>query len=338
MARIVCFGELLVRLSAPPPQLLLQTPHLEVHFGGAEANVAVSLARFGHDARMVSVVPDNALGRASVEEIRRWGVDVRTVRRAPDGRMGLYFLTHGAATRPSEIIYDRADSAFVRAARTPVAWPAALEGADLLHVSGVTPALGQDAADAVLAAVAASRGAGVKVSLDCNYRAKLWTSWNGDGAAIMRRLMAHADILFGDHRDIAMALGQKFEDVDALSRRRRAADAAFAAFPDLQRIASTQRVERTVNDHDLTGFLLSRTDAWSTVTFGVSPIVDRIGAGDAFAAGVLHGLMSGRDEDYAVRFGAAAAVMKHTIPGDFNLATLEDVEAALAGGGLSVRR
>ncbi len=338
MTRIVCFGELLVRLSAPPPQLLLQTPQLDVHFGGAEANVAVSLARFGHDVRMVSVVPDNALGRASVEEVRRWGVDVRDVKRVGDGRMGLYFLTHGAATRPSEILYDRAQSAFVLAARDVIDWGAALRDVEWLHVSGVTPALGHDPAEAVLAAVAAARAAGVKVSLDCNYRAKLWATWEGDGAGIMRRLMSHADILFGDHRDVAMALGEKFEDTDALSRRRRAADAAFAAFPNLYRIASTQRVERSVNDHDLTGFLLSRDEVWSTDTLNVTPIVDRIGAGDAFAAGVLHGLFSGRGEDYAVRFGAAAAGLKHTIPGDFNLATLGDVEAALAGGGVSVRR
>lgn len=338
MARIVCFGEVLVRLSAPGSALLLQAPGLDVHFGGAEANVAVSLARFGHDARMASILPDNALGRASVEELRRWGVDVSGVAMAGSGRMGLYFLSRGAGVRASEILYDRAFSSFATASWAGTDWPALLGDAEWLHLSGVTPALGQNAADAAIAAAQAARAHGVKVSFDCNYRAKLWAAWEGDGPAITRALMAEADVLFGDHRDVALALGGRYADEDALVERRRAADAAFTAFPALSWIASTQRIERSVDDQDISGFLLARDAHWTTPATRVTPIVDRIGAGDAFAAGMLHGLATGRGEESAVRFATAAAALKHTIPGDFNLVLQGDVEAVLSGDGVSVRR
>jgi 2-dehydro-3-deoxygluconokinase len=338
MGRIVCFGEMLVRLSAPAPELLLQSPRLDVCFGGAEANVAVSLARFGHAARMASVVPENALGRASIAELRRWGVDVGTVSVTPGGRMGLYFLTPGMASRPPDILYDRAGSSFAAADWAGTDWRALLADAEWLHVSGVTPALGQAPADGVLALVRAARAEGVKVSFDCNYRAKLWAGWDGDGPAILRALMAEADLVFGDHRDVALILGGRYDDESALDRRRRAADAAFSAFPNLKRMASTQRVERSVNDQDIAGFLLTREESYATPYATLSPIVDRIGGGDAFAAGILDGIMSGAGDAETLRFALAAAVLKHTIPGDFNLATRTDVTLAMADGGLAVRR
>lgn len=338
MARVVCFGEVLVRLSAPGAGLLLQAPGLDVHFGGAEANVAVSLARFGHAARMASVVPDNALGRAGIEELRRWGVDVSGISVAGAGRMGLYFLTRGAGVRASEILYDRAHSSFASASWAGTDWRALLGDAEWLHLSGVTPALGQNTADAAIAAAQAARALGIKVSFDCNHRAKLWAAWDGDGAAILRALMAEADVLFGDHRDVALALGGRYGEDDALVRRRRAADAAFTAFPRVSWMASTQRVERSVDDHDVTGFLLTRDAHWMTPVVRVTPIIDRIGAGDAFAAGILHGLATERGEDYAVRFATAAAALKHTIQGDFNLAIESDVDAVLSGDGVSIRR
>lgn len=332
MAKIVCFGELLMRLSAPAPELLLQSPALAVHVGGAEANVAVSLARYGHHAVVASVAPDNALGHAAAAELRRWGVDVSGVGFASEGRMGLYFLTHGAGMRPAEILYDRAHSSFALAGPSALDVKPALASADWLHVSGITPALGRTCADAALAAVDAARAGGVKVSLDCNYRAKLWAAWKGDGATIMRELMGRADILFADHRDIALALGGAFDT------HRAAADAAFAALPNLQRMACTQRTERSASDHDLTGYIFSRTGAVEAGPMCVAPIVDRIGAGDAFAAGVLHGLATNQDDSWTVRFALAACVLKHAIPGDFNLASTNDVLAAMSGESLSVRR
>ncbi|MBP7650042.1 MAG: sugar kinase, partial [Phenylobacterium sp.] len=318
---VVCFGEVLVRLAAPDNELLLQSPTLKVSFGGAEANVAVSLARFGHAARMLSVLPDNGLGHAAVDELRRYGVDASGVRFTP-GRMGLYFLTPGAAQRSSQVLYDRADSAFSRGA-SAIDWDAALVGAGWLHVSGVTAAIGPDTAKAAVDAVRAARRLGLTVSMDCNYRATLWQAWDGDAPAILGEMLSQADLVFGDHRDIALVLGAPFEiggEADGL--RRWAADMAFKAWPNLQRLACTDRVQHTVNHHELAGFLISRDGAWRTESRPLNPIIDRIGGGDAFAAGVIHGLLTGMAPADLLEFAVAAAVLKHATPGDFNLATL----------------
>ena len=338
MAKIVCFGELLLRLGAPGRQVLLQSPTLDVHVGGAEANVAVSLARFGHDARMVGVVADNVLGEAALGELRRHRVDVAAVQ-SHSGRMGLYFLTPGAIQRPSEVLYDRADSAFARAGGGEHDWPVLLTGAQWLHVSGVTPALGQRAADGVLTAVKAARAAGVKVSFDGNFRPKLWEAWGGDAPTLLRGLMAEADILFASHRDLQVVLGLDFPQATPQERFAAGAAAAFQAFPHLQQMAATVRVQRSVDHHVLSGITALRDGAlYTTPAHEVSPIVDRIGTGDAFAAGVLHGGLAGMPVAAALHFGVAAACLKHSLPGDFNLVGASDVQAFLSDNSLDVKR
>ncbi len=335
---VICFGELLLRLGAPGRQLLLQSPHLEVYTGGAEANVAVSLAKFGHRADMVGVVADNTLGEAATGELRRHGVDTRGVQRA-SGRMGLYFLTPGAIQRPSEVLYDRADSAFARAGGGEHDWAGLLAGADWLHVSGVSPALGQLAADRTLGAVRAARAAGVKVSFDGNFRPKLWEAWQGDAAAILREIMAEADLLFASHRDIQVVLGQSFAQPTSEERFLAGAQAAFAAFPQLQRMAATIRVQRSVDHHALSAIDAVRGGtSHTTSAYEVAPIVDRIGTGDAFAAGVLHGVMTGMDDVDGLGFGLGAACLKHSLPGDFNLMGVAEVSAFLGESGFDVRR
>lgn len=336
--RIVCFGEMLIRLSAPDSQLLLQSPRLDVCFGGAETNVAVSLSRLGAPAALVSVLPDNALGRAALDEVRRHGVDARGVRFAP-GRMGLYFLTPGAVCRPSDIVYDRAGSAFAEADPELIDWDAELDGAGLLHLSGVTPALGPKGAAAALRAARAAKARGVKVSFDGNYRGKLWAAWNGDGPKVLRELLDCADIALVDDRDIALVLGRAFEGETPEARRRAAAAVAFEAFPKLQRMTSTFRVTRNVDHHELSAVMFTR-DGGEVRTRSVPliGIVDRIGGGDAFAAGVLHGLRTGAADQAALDFGLAAACLKHAIPGDFNLASAADVRGFLEQDGLDVRR
>jgi 2-dehydro-3-deoxygluconokinase len=338
MGTIVCFGELLLRLGAPGRQMLLQSPVLEVHVGGAEANVAVSLARFGHDARMVGVVADNALGEAALGELRRHRVDARAVQPAA-GRMGLYFLTPGAIQRPSEVLYDRADSAFARIGGGTHDWPALLAGADWLHVSGVTPALGQRAADGVLTAVRAARAAGTKVSFDGNFRPKLWEAWGGDAPTILRGLMAEADLLFASHRDLQVVLGLEFPQATPQERFAAGAAAAFQAFPHLRQMAATVRVQRSVDHHVISAITALRDGALhTTAARDVSPIVDRIGTGDAFAAGVLHGGLAGLSAQAALEFGVAAACLKHSLPGDFNLVGAADVHALLGENALDVKR
>ena len=335
--RIVCFGELLLRLGAPGRQMLLQQPRFEVHFGGAEANVAVSLARLGHAAAVASVVPNNALGQACLGELRRHGVDTRDVVFA-EGRMGLYFLVAGAIHRPSEVLYDRAQSAFALAPPDRFDWDTVLRGADGFHLSGVTPALGTSSAAAAIRAARAARERGLTVSFDGNYRAKLWDAWHGDAPGILRQIMANADIVFADHRDIAVALGADFGATPPERRNQAAAHAAFEAFPQLRRMATTIRVQRNVDHHELAATLITRDGALTTEAHAVTPIVDRIGAGDAFAAGVLHGLRTGMADADGLRFGLAAACLKHSIPGDFNLAGSDDILAFLGEQRFDVRR
>jgi len=338
-ARIVCFGEVLLRLAAPGRELLLQSPRLEVHIGGAEANVGVSLARFGHEVAMLGTVADNALGHAALGELRRHGVDTRAVRLA-EGRMGLYFLATGAGHRPSEVLYDRADSAFAQAPAVGYDWPALLRGAGWLHVSGVTPALGAATAAAATDAVRAAVARGVRVSFDGNFRLKLWAAWDGDPAAILHPLLEGAEIAFADHRDIDVVLGASDASTDTHEQRFAiAARRAFDAFPRLQRIACTVRAQASVDHHALGALMATRDGELHRVEDRELPsIVDRIGGGDAFAAGVLHGLASGWEDADSLRFGHAAGCLKHAVPGDFNLCDADEVMALVRGERLDVKR
>lgn len=336
--RVVCFGELLLRLSAPGRQLLLQSPRFEVCVGGAEANVAVALAHLGHAAAFAGVVADNPLGEAAAGELRRHGVDTQALQSRP-GRMGLYFLTPGAGQRPSAVLYDRGASAFVEASGGQHDWPAILAGASWLHISGVTPALGPGASEAALAAARAARAAGANVSFDGNFRLRLWQQWQGDAPGILRSLMAEADLLFANERDIEVVLGSPFAAVDAAERFDAAAGAAFAAFPRLQRMVATVREQRSVDHHVLSALCALRDGTrLATRQHEVGPIVERIGTGDAFAAGVLHGLLTGMDAPAGLEFGLAAACLKHSIPGDFCPLGASDIEAYAAGEGFAVRR
>jgi 2-dehydro-3-deoxygluconokinase len=334
---IVCFGEVLLRLSAPGKQLLLQSPAFDAHIGGAEANVAVSLSHLGHRTAMVTALPDSALGRACAGELRRHGVDTDRIRYR-DGRMGLYFLTHGAGHRPAEVLYDRAGSAFAAAPSDLFDWPALLAGAAWLHVSGITPAVSSNAAAAALAAMTAARRGGAKVSFDCNFRARLWAGRTHEAPQLLRALCEQADLIFGDDRDFAFMLGSKVTDASLPDQKRRGAEAAFAAFPSLQLIACTDRARQSVDVQQLAALLHSKRDTVVSRAYPLHGIVDRIGAGDAFAAGILHGMIHGMDLQRTVDFGAAAACLKHSIPGDFNLAGVADIELLLSERPTDVRR
>lgn len=339
-SRIVCFGEILLRLGAPGHERLLQSPRLTVHVGGAEANVAVSLARFGHQVAMVGTAADNALGEAALGELRRHGVDVSGMRRAP-GRMGLYFLSTGAGQRPSEVLYDRSDSAFARSGSSDYDWHALLRDATWLHLSGVTPAVGPHAAEAALEAAKAAVANGVRVSFDGNFREKLWAMWNDSPGGVLRALLQNVDLAFANHRDFDVVLGGAegpgAGDWEAAFMA--GAQRAFAAFPRLQRIAATQREQRSVQHHSLAAMLVARNGEVHRVAARELPgIVDRIGTGDAFAAGVLHGMSSGMGDGDALAFGHAAACLKHAQPGDAHLSSAEEVAALARDDRLDVKR
>ena len=332
---IVFFGELLIRLTAPGNALLMQSPSLNIHVGGAEANVAVGLANLGHACRMVSRVPDNALGRGAVSAVRAHGVDCSGVSTGP-GRMGLYFLSVGAGLRASEIVYDRAGSSFAQATKSYFDWDAALTGAALLHLSGITPALGPQSAEAALAAAHAAKRLGVPISFDGNYRAMLWEAWDSNPRAILSELIGMADIMFGNHRDISLVLDNDFSG-DGADRRRDAAQAAFEAFPALKLIASTTRHLVSADHHQLSARVDMRDSFAQTEVVDVTGIIDRIGAGDAFAAGVLHSHLNGGDADAMAKSGLALTCLKHSLPGDASLFGQADIDAFMSGN-LDVRR
>jgi 2-dehydro-3-deoxygluconokinase len=317
---------MLIRLSPPGRELLLQSPRLEVVFGGAEANVAVGLAQLGREARMASVVPDDALGRAALRELRRWGVDVQGVRFG-DGRMGLYFVMPGGGPRSAEVLYDRAGSAFSIADPDFIDWQRALSGAAWLHLTGVTPATGAAGAAAALRAAEVANDLGVKVSFDGNYRGRLWAKRAGEAPAILRELLSYANLAVVTDRDLGMVLARDFGPGDELARRGRAAAAAFEAFPRLTTVASLLRTAHGADHHDLSAVLFTREASVVAERLAVRDIVDRIGAGDAFAAGLLHGLLQGDAPAAVLACGLRCAAHKHGVPGDFGLATVADLAA-----------
>ncbi len=332
---VTCFGELLLRLTPPGSQLMVQADSLELHSGGAEGNVAVALANLGHAVRFAGLVSENALGDRAVAALRSAGVDTAFLARAP-GRMGIYFMEDGAGPRPSAITYDRAGSAFAEADLTAIDFAGALAGARLFHTGGITPALGPKGVALAKAASGAALAAKVPICFDGNYRGALWSSWDSNPGAILRELVADATILIGNHRDISLMLGQTFSG-DGADRRREAAEAAFAAFPKLQLIASTARHLVTSDHHRIAARVDSRVASHQTAEIDVTGIVGRIGTGDAFAAGVLHAWLEGGDERSLAETGLALTALKHAVPGDMCLVNRATLESFSASGG-DVRR
>lgn len=335
MTQFLAFGEVMLRLSPPNRELLLQTPRLDVWTAGAEANVATALALLGHDVAFATALPDNPLGDAALRSLRGHGVDTRRIQRRK-GRMGLYFVVPGAGLRATDVTYDRANSAFAEAPADAWDWPALLDGVDRLHLSGITPALGPVPAAAALAAAEAAAQRNIPISFDGNYRARLWEAWDSNPRDILTRLIGHADILFGNHRDTALLLDRDFGG-DGEDRRRASAEAAFAAFPKLQMIASTARHVVDSDHHRLSARIDARNGHAQTQELELSGIVDRIGAGDAFAAGVLHALRLGQGIERAAADGLALTCLKHSLPGDASLFGRADLDSFVAGG-VDVRR
>ena len=339
MANIATFGEIMLRLSPPAKELLFQSPRLEAVFGGGEANVAVSLAILGHRSRWISVVPSNPVGDAALRELRRHGVDVGAVVRG-GRRLGIYFAETGANERPSRVLYDRDGSGLAEAGPGAIDWQAALDGMDRFHVTGITPALSAKAAALTLEAVKAARSKGMKVSLDLNYRSKLWR-YGRPAPEVMRDLAAHADTLIGNEEDCHKALGiGPAVNVAAgrldLEAYERLTAQVMAAFPKLERVAITLRESLSADWNRWSAVLRTGAGFLAGPAYEIRAIVDRIGTGDAFAAGLVHGLAAGLPDAAALDFAVAAAVLKHSIPGDWNLSTEKDI-LALAGGDRSGR-
>jgi 2-dehydro-3-deoxygluconokinase len=328
---ITCFGELLLRLTPPASKLMVQADSLELHTGGAEGNVAVALASLGHIVRFAGVVSNNVLGDRAVTSLRSAGVDTQFLARTA-GRMGLYFMEDGAGPRPSAITYDRVGSAFAEASPSAIDFAGALNGSQLLHTGGITPALGPKGVALAKAAQAEALAAKVPICFDGNYRGALWSSWDSNPGAVLRELVADATILIGNHRDISLLLDKTFSG-DGPDRRREAAEAAFEAFPKLQLIASTARHRATSDHHRIAARVDCRAAAYQTDEIDVTGIVERIGTGDAFAAGVLHAWIEGGDERAMAESGLALTALKHTVSGDTCLVNRATLSSFSANGG-----
>ncbi|MEZ5710555.1 MAG: sugar kinase [Blastomonas sp.] len=322
---VVCFGEMLLRLSPPSGNALARADMLNISVGGAEANVAIALAGLGQPVRMLSVLPDNPLGRRAIAALGEAGVETSHVVRAP-GRLGLYFFEPPSGPVGGRVTYDRAGSAFVNAMPGDIDFASALGDAALLHMSGITPALGSSGVDLAMAAAGAARKAGVPVCFDGNYRANLWDAWDGDPRKILTRLVGEATILIGNHRDISLLLGKRFSG-DGPDRRREAAEAAFDAFPNLQLIASTARHVDSSTAQRLAGRVDLRESHWQTDEVRIDPVVERIGTGDAYAAGVLLRWLEASSAKDMAKTGLALAAMKHGICGDSICITRAELDA-----------
>jgi 2-dehydro-3-deoxygluconokinase len=320
--KIACFGEMLLRLAAPARGHLFQEARLDAHFGGAEANVAVALARIGTPATLITILPHGSIGDAAIETVRAAGVDVSRVMRA-DGRLGLYFLSPPSGPRGAHIVYDRLGSVFAVTPPEAYNWPVLLRDVDWLHLSGIIPAIGPEAARLSLDAIAAAQAVGVRVSFDGNFRASMWARWCDDPQPILLDHVARAELLFGNYRDISLLLGTSFVG-DTPEARRQACEAAFARFPQLSAIASTAREVLDADTHRLSARVDCRGDWFETDAIAVTQIVDRIGTGDAFAAGVLSCLEDGCKA--AAERGLALASLKHATAGDQSRTSASDLE------------
>lgn len=329
-SRVVCFGEVLLRLASAPPELLLQEMRLEASFCGAEANVAVALAGFGYRTRLVTVLPDNPVGAAAARAVQTFGVEL-AAQRIAGARLGLYFLQPGAMTRPSAITYDRAGSAFALAEAARLDWPALLDGAEWLFASGITAALGDRPLASLRAAMAAARARGVKVAFDTNFRPALWQGRESEAAEILRELSCQADLLFAGRRAVAMMAGGRFDHPDPAEGFHDAAKRMFELAPGLGHVAATRRTVHSTDRQDLVGLLAERDGLSASPAIALENIVDRVGTGDAFAAGIVHGLLTGCERDRTVAFAAACAQWGHSVPGDFLRASLSDIEGLLGG-------
>lgn len=335
-ARVVTFGEIMLRLSPPASGRLEQARELEATFGGGEANVAASLARFGLDAAFVTRLPANEIGSMAVAALRAADVDTERIIRGGT-RCGIYFLEHGSAQRPSKVVYDRAGSAMSEIEPGMLPWAEVFAGASWFHTTGITPAISISAAAAVIEAACVAKAAGVQVSVDLNYRAKLW-NWGESPEAVMAQLLQYADVVIGNEEDAERVFGIEADGVDVTAGC--VSPGAYASvarqlvdrFPNVRVVAFTIRGSISASENSWTGVLWKDGTIYETRSYRIAPIVDRVGAGDAFAAGVIRGLLcDSGDPQRVLDFAVAAGCLKHTCPGDFNLATIEEVERLMAG-------
>ncbi len=337
-AKIVTFGEIMLRLKSVGFERLFQQPMLEATFGGGEANVAVSCANYGMDTSYVTILPDNDIGRACARELRGFGVDVSDIVYTK-GRMGTYYVEAGAVQRPSKVIYDREYSAISLGKRGDIDWRKAFEGATWFHITGITPAISEGGRELALESVEAAKSMGLHVSCDLNYRKNLW-KYGKTASEIMPELVKYVDTVIANEEDVQKALGISAESAENVEKGdideklyESIARAVMEKYPNVSRVAITLRESRSASHNDWSACMLSKDGFMLSRRYSITDIVDRVGGGDSFSGGLIYGLNEYDDDKKALEFATAASCLKHTIPGDYNRVTVKEVEALMNGSG-----
>ena len=321
-----------MRFSPPGRERFMQAKNFDVNYGGGEANVAISLSNFGHEVYYVTKVPNNALGDCAIATLRKLNVNCNYVAKGGK-RLGVYYLENGESVRPSSVIYDREDSSMSKATISDFDFDEIFKNVDLFHVSGITPVLSSECAEITMEALKSARKNNVTVSFDLNYRAKLWTSNIKENQNLISNMMEYVDICFGNARDAAKVLGYCHNNIDFINgdynicineeNMRRVLEKYNFTY-----LITTKRNSISASDNGLSAAVCGKDKFYEGKEYNLH-IVDRVGGGDAFAAGFLHGILSGYSTEYSLEFAIAASAIKHTIPGDINLATVEDIESLL---------
>lgn len=332
MSKIVTLGEIMLRLSPNGFSRLIDVDNFEVIWGGGEANVAVSCSNYGHEAYFVSKLPQHEIGQAAVNSLRRYGVHTEYIVRGGE-RVGIYYCETGASMRPSKVIYDRAGSAMAEATSAEFDLDAIMEGADWFHWSGITPALSDKAAELTRQACEAAKRHGVTVSVDLNFRKKLWTSEKA--ISVMRPLMRYVDVCIGNEEDSEMCLGFKpHADVEGGETDAEGYKSIFRAMMTefgFKYVVSTLRESYSASHNGWKAMIYDGKEFYESKRYEINPIVDRVGGGDSFSGGLIHGLLTMPTQGEALEFAVAASALKQTIPGDFNHVSEEEVMALVRG-------
>jgi len=339
MKKYITFGEIMLRLKPPNWERFFQSPLLEATFGGGEANVAVGLARFGLNIAYVSVIPDNPIGDACLGELKRQGIDTSLIVRKGD-RLGIYFLEAGANQRPSKVIYDRSHSAIAEAKPGDINWDKVFYGVSWFHITGITPAISLSASELSLEAVKKAREKDITISCDLNYRGKLW-KYGKSAPEVMGELVKYVDIALGNEEDCQRSLGVKVDiDVESgklqIQQYKELTDKILKLYPNIKKIAITLRESYSANYNGWSAVLNNREEFLVSKKYEIHNIVDRVGGGDTFAAGLIYGFNKLDNDKEALEFAVAASCLMHSIPGDLPLLSVEEVKN-LAGGATSGR-
>jgi len=336
MKKYITFGEIMLRLKPPHCERFFQSPLLEATFGGGEANVAVGLARFGLDVAYVSVIPNNPIGDACVRELKRQGVDTSLMVRKGN-RLGIYFLENGVNQRPSMVIYDRSYSAIAEARPGDIDWDKVFNGASWFHITGITPAISLSASELSLEAVKKAREKSITISCDLNFRGNLW-KYGKSAPEVMGELVKYVDIALGNEEDCQKSLGVKVDvDVESgelqIQKYKELTDKVLSLYSNIQKIAITLRESHSADYNGWSAVLNNRKEFLVSKKYEIHNIIDRVGTGDTFAAGLIYGINNLNSDKEALEFAVAASCLMHSIPGDLPLLSVEEVKSLAEGTG-----